>query len=107
MFKYGEGGQVKIELNSFKNFYDHFRKPKYTENLIIQVIKFISNICLQELKFKSKELYTATTYFRRFFLKNSILEFDPYHIGVVCVYLAAKVEEREVELHKILKVLQR
>jgi hypothetical protein len=51
-------------------------------------------ICLYELKYSDKICYTAITFFRRFFFKNSSLEFDPFHISMVCIYLAAKVEER-------------
>ena len=29
---------MKIELNSFKNYYDHFRKPKHTENVFLKCI---------------------------------------------------------------------
>ena len=35
------------------------------------------------------------TFFRRYYMKRpSILEHSPYHMLVVCIFLAAKVEER-------------
>jgi hypothetical protein len=37
---------------------------------------------------------TAMAYFRRFFFKNCCLEYNPYHVAVVCIFLAAKTEER-------------
>jgi hypothetical protein len=37
---------------------------------------------------------TAMAYFRRFFFKNCCLEYNPYHIAVVCIFIAAKTEER-------------
>ena len=36
---------------------------------------------------------TAVTYFRRFFLRNSILEYSPSAIAQTAIYVAAKVEE--------------
>ena len=40
--------------------------------------------------------FTASTYFHRFFLKNNILEFNPYHISVACIFLAAKTEKGKI-----------
>ena len=42
------------------------------------------------------------TFFRRYYMKRpSILEHSPYHMLVVCIFLAAKVEERtDLELQK-------
>ncbi|KXN72391.1 cyclin-like protein [Conidiobolus coronatus NRRL 28638] len=35
---------------------------------------------------------TALIYFKRFYLKKSILDFNPKQMGVICIYLASKVE---------------
>ena len=48
------------------------------------------------LRYSNKICYTAITFFRRFYFKNSILEHNPYHIALVCIILAAKVEERNI-----------
>jgi hypothetical protein len=37
-------------------------------------------------------------FFRRFFQKRNMLEFDPDHISIVSIFLAAKIEEVNVEL---------
>lgn len=83
-----------LDLKEFKKYHDHFRKPKYTESVFQIVIFQMRKICLYELKYSDKICYTAITFFRRFFFKNSALEFDPFHVSMVCIYLAAKVEER-------------
>lgn len=51
--------------------------------------------------FPPKIAFTAMTFFRRYYLKNPcILEHSPYHMLVVCIFLAAKVEERtDINLH--------
>ena len=49
-----------------------------------------------QLRYTNKICYTALTFFRRFFFKNSILEHNPYHIALVCIVLAAKVEEKNI-----------
>jgi hypothetical protein len=94
-----------VTLDSFKNYHDHFKKTKYSENVMARVIQHLLRISQSALKFKSKETFTALSYFRRFYLQNSILEFDPYQIGLVCIFLAAKVEEKDVDLRVILQRL--
>lgn len=39
---------------------------------------------------------TAFTYFKRFYLNNSVMAYHPKHIMLTCVYLACKVEEFNV-----------
>jgi cyclin H len=43
-------------------------------------------------------LATAITFFRRFFLSNSILDFTPRRMAVAAAFLAAKVEDQKVEV---------
>eukprot|EP00128_Syssomonas_multiformis_P007621 Colp12_sorted_trinity150504_noHs@19806 len=40
-----------------------------------------------------KVVATASTYFKRFYLKNSMMNYDPSDMMFVCVFLACKVEE--------------
>ena len=43
----------------------------------------------------NKIIFTAMTYLRRFYLRNPcIMEYQPEHMLVACIFLAAKVEER-------------
>lgn len=50
--------------------------------------------------------FTAAAYFRRFFLKNSLLEIpcQPKAIMFTCVYLACKAEERYVGAEELAKI---
>lgn len=43
-------------------------------------------------------LSTAITFFRRFYLSNSMLETNPRTIAAACAFLAAKVEEERVDV---------
>lgn len=48
---------------------------------------------------------TATVYFRRFYLNNTFLEYDPCCVAPACLYLACKAEESQVQA-KLLYHLQ-
>jgi hypothetical protein len=39
---------------------------------------------------------TGATYFRRFYLRKSLCEYDPRLVGPACLYLACKTEESQV-----------
>ena len=43
-------------------------------------------------------LATAITFFRRFYLSNSILDFKPRRMAVAAAFRAAKVEDQRVEV---------
>ena len=53
---------------------------------------------LEQLKTSLKTLWTAVSFFRRFYLSNSIIEIDPRTIAVACCFLAAKVEEEKIQV---------
>lgn len=53
---------------------------------------------LDDLRTSVTVLSTAITYFRRFYLSNSVLEFNPRKMAVACAFFAAKVEEEKVEV---------
>jgi hypothetical protein len=86
-----EADTGELTLKSFQNFYDHFKKPKHTENIFIKRIFDMRKKCS---KFPNKVCFTALTYYRRFFFKNCLLEFDEEIISAVCMFLASKIEER-------------
>lgn len=55
------------------------------------------------LKYPNKVCFTAITYFRRFFFIQNPLEYNPYIMAVVCIFLAAKNEElKNIDLDKFL-----
>ena len=53
---------------------------------------------LPELRRSQKVLSTAIVLFRRFFLSNSVVEFNPRKIATAAAFFAAKVEEEKIEV---------
>lgn len=45
---------------------------------------------------------TAIVYMRRFYLKNSYCETDPYLVLATCIYVAAKLEETPVHIKSVI-----
>lgn len=48
---------------------------------------------------RQRTIATATSYFWRFYLKDSFIDHEPTAIAVVCVSLASKVEENPIHDH--------
>lgn len=44
---------------------------------------------------------TATVFFRRFYLRNSYCETDPFIVAAACCYVAAKAEESPVHIKTV------
>ena len=53
---------------------------------------------LPELRRSQKVLSTAIILFRRFFLSNSVVVFNPRKIATAAAFFAAKVEEEKIEV---------
>ncbi|KAH8117199.1 cyclin-like protein [Phellopilus nigrolimitatus] len=51
-----------------------------------------------KLNMRQRVIATATVFFRRFYLKNSYCETDPYLVLAACCYVAAKAEESPVHI---------
>ena len=94
-FKNGE----KLKFSDFKNYYDYFRKMKYIKHIHFQCLESIVFMC-DAMKYSQKVSYTASTYYHRFFLKNHMLEYNPYHVMVICIFLANKTERGKVLANK-------
>ena len=63
----------------------------------------LQDVCKQENKhdparFTNRVLYTAQTYFKRFYLAMSPMEEDPKGVMLASLYVAGKVEEERIEL---------
>ena len=52
----------------------------------------------KKLQFRQRTIATATVFFRRFYVKNSYCETDPFTVIAACCYLAAKAEESPVHI---------
>jgi len=60
--------------------------------LMILFANFIQAIG-EQLKIRQQVIATATVFFRRFYLKNTLSSCDPLLMSPTCLFLAAKVEE--------------
>ncbi|XP_071826034.1 cyclin-H-like [Apostichopus japonicus] len=50
---------------------------------------------------------TACTYFKRFYMNNTVMDHHPKHIMLICVYLACKIEEFNVSISQFCDNLPR
>ena len=54
-----------------------------------------------KLNLRQRVIATATIFFRRFYLKNSYCDTDPYLVLAACCYVASKAEEFPVQIKTI------
>ncbi|KAF9475275.1 cyclin-like protein [Pholiota conissans] len=74
--------------------------PEYLDYLAIYFANLITKLG-KKLQFRQRIIATATVFFRRFYLKNSYSETDPFTVIAACCYLAAKAEESPVHIKVI------
>ncbi|KAF5372017.1 hypothetical protein D9615_008128 [Tricholomella constricta] len=55
----------------------------------------------KKLGLRQRAIATATVFFRRFYLKNSYCETDPFIVIAACCYVAAKAEESPVHIKNV------
>jgi cyclin C len=55
----------------------------------------------KKLMLRQVPIATATIYFKRFYLKNSYCETNPYLVLAACLLVAAKVEETPVHIKSV------
>lgn len=60
-----------------------------------------------KLQANSVLLATAARIYHRFFMHNSLDDYDPYLIATSCLYLAGKVEEENLRLRDVINVCYR
>ncbi|KAI0315286.1 cyclin-like protein [Amylostereum chailletii] len=65
----------------------------YFGNLIAKLAK--------RLGLRQRAIATATVFFRRFYIKNSFCETDPFIVISACCYVAAKAEESPVHIKNV------
>ena len=61
-----------------------------------------TNFRKDKLNMRQRVIATATVFFRRFYLKNSYCETDPYLVLAACCYVAAKAEESPVHIKTVI-----
>lgn len=69
------------------------------EQLKLYWIKKIREVCAKS-KYPHSIQATAIAYFKRFYLRNSIIDFEPKHIMLTCIFLACKIEEHPINSSK-------
>ncbi|KAF8164749.1 cyclin-like protein [Crassisporium funariophilum] len=74
--------------------------PEYLDFLSIYFANVITKLG-KKLQFRQRIIATATVFFRRFYLKNSYCETDPFTVIAACCYVAAKAEESPVHIKVI------
>ncbi|CAM6103517.1 unnamed protein product [Calypogeia fissa] len=77
------------------------------EELLVQKYyeRKIQEVCAA-FSFPNKIQATAIFYFKRFYLNWSVMEHDPKHIMLTCIYLSCKVEEFHVSAEELGKGIQ-
>ena len=55
----------------------------------------------KKLLLRQRVIATATVFFRRFYVKNSYCETDPFIVIAACCYVAAKAEESPVHIKTV------
>ncbi|KAL0058138.1 RNA polymerase II holoenzyme cyclin-like subunit [Marasmius tenuissimus] len=75
--------------------------PEYLEFLNIYFANVISKLG-KKLQLRQRVIATATVFFRRFYLKSSYCETDPFLVISACCYLAAKAEESPVHIKNVI-----
>lgn len=55
----------------------------------------------KRLLLRQRPIATSIIYFRRFYLKNSFCDTDPYLVLATCSYVAAKLEETPVHIKSV------
>ncbi|KAH9936899.1 cyclin-like protein [Epithele typhae] len=55
----------------------------------------------KKLQLRQRVIATATVFFRRFYVKNSYCETDPFIVIAACCYVAAKAEESPVHIKTV------
>ncbi|KAI0751741.1 cyclin-like protein [Daedaleopsis nitida] len=74
--------------------------PEHLALLNIFFANLISKLG-KKLQLRQRVIATATVFFRRFYLKNSYCETDPFLVIAACCYVAAKAEESPVHIKNV------
>ncbi|KAI0046800.1 C/H/G cyclin [Auriscalpium vulgare] len=82
---------------------DDLQYVDYPEQLDFLNIYFASLIFKlgKRLQLRQRVIATATVFFRRFYVKNSYCETDPFIVISACCYVAAKAEESPVHIKNV------
>ncbi|KAF7984387.1 hypothetical protein HWV62_15443 [Athelia sp. TMB] len=74
--------------------------PEHLDLLAIFFANVISKLG-KKLQLRQRVIATATVFFRRFYVKNSYCDTDPFMVIAACCYVAAKAEESPVHIKNV------
>ncbi|KAJ7240011.1 cyclin-like protein [Mycena rebaudengoi] len=74
--------------------------PEHLEFFAIYFAEMIAKLG-KKITLAQRAIATATVFFRRFYLKNSYCETDPFIVVAACCYVAAKAEESPVHIKNV------
>ncbi|OSD01686.1 cyclin-like protein [Trametes coccinea BRFM310] len=74
--------------------------PEHLAFLNIFFANLISRLG-RKLQLRQRVIATAIVFFRRFYVKNSYCETDPFIVAAACCYVAAKAEESPVHIKHV------
>lgn len=72
----------------------------------IEYIQYISQIG-RSAKLRQRVIATAAVYFRRFYLLQSYVDFDPRLVAPTCLYLASKAEESTLQARHVVQAIKK
>ncbi|KAJ7160731.1 cyclin-like protein [Mycena filopes] len=76
--------------------------PEHLDFLAIYFAELVGKLG-KKLRIAQRAIATATVFFRRFYLKNSYCETDPFIVIAACCYVAAKAEECPVHIKVVVQ----
>ncbi|KAJ7041179.1 cyclin-like protein [Mycena alexandri] len=76
--------------------------PEHLDFLAIYFAELVGKLG-KKLRIAQRAIATATVFFRRFYLKNSYCETDPFIVIAACCYVAAKAEECPVHIKLVVQ----
>ncbi|KAJ7983089.1 cyclin-like protein [Mycena polygramma] len=77
-------------------------EPEHLDFLAIYFAEVVAKLG-KKLDFPQRVIATATVFMRRFYLKNSYCETDPFFVIAACCYVAAKAEEFPVHIKTVVQ----
>jgi len=78
----------------------YIEDPEYFDFLNIFFANVISKLA-KKLQLRQRVVATAIMFFKRFYLKNSYCETDPFIVIAACCYVAAKAEEAPIHIKNV------
>eukprot|EP00033_Pygsuia_biforma_P005285 GCRY01005819.1.p1 GENE.GCRY01005819.1~~GCRY01005819.1.p1 ORF type:complete len:258 (-),score=30.74 GCRY01005819.1:252-1025(-) len=100
--------RTKEEVTHALSKYEQWLTVEEVQKIQVHYSKEIQ-IIVQAFGLKNRVFGTAVVYFKRFYLNNSWVAYDPALISAVVVYIASKVEEchNSLSANKLVKKIKR